>query len=134
MLIHGGGHLTLSRKVIRPAQVDFLLENDVVPISFDYRLCPQVNLINGPIADIRDAYLWMQTTLPTILERHGISTDATRIAVIGWSTGAHLAMTTAWTSVEMRVEPPRSILGFYGPTDFESGRKYFSFSMNGHYF
>ncbi|KAI1163974.1 BcPKS16, polyketide synthase [Nemania serpens] len=122
MLIHGGGHLTLSRKVIRPAQVDFLLENDVVPISFDYRLCPQVNLINGPIADIRDAYLWMQTTLPTILERHGISTDATRIAVIGWSTGAHLAMTTAWTSVEMRVEPPRSILGFYGPTDFESGQ------------
>ncbi|KAJ8129801.1 hypothetical protein O1611_g3828 [Lasiodiplodia mahajangana] len=121
MMIHGGGHLTLSRKAIRPAQTDFLLEHGVIPVSFDYRLCPQVNLIDGPMMDIIDAYTWMQTTLPTVLERRGILVDPTRIAIIGWSTGGHLAMTTAWTSRKRGIEPPRSILSFYGPTDFESG-------------
>ncbi|KAI1332612.1 BcPKS16, polyketide synthase [Xylariaceae sp. FL0255] len=122
MLIHGGGHMTLSRKAIRPAQVNFLIDHGVLPISFDYRLCPQVNLIDGPIADIRDAYRWMQNELPSIIcEKTGITVDPTRISVIGWSTGGHLAMSTSWTSKSLGITPPRSILSFYGPTDFQSG-------------
>lgn len=115
--------MTLSRKAIRPAQIDFLLQNGALSVSFDYRLCPEVNLIDGPIADIQDAYRWMQTELPTILERHSIAVDPTRIAVVGWSTGGHLAMTTAWTAKALGISPPRSILSFYGPIDFESGGK-----------
>ncbi|EOD43923.1 putative polyketide synthase protein [Neofusicoccum parvum UCRNP2] len=56
LLLHGGGHMTLSRKAIRPAQVSFLLANHVIPVSFDYRLCPEINLIDGPITDVRDAF------------------------------------------------------------------------------
>lgn len=123
MMIHGGGHMTLSRKAIRPAQTEFLLQNGALPISFDYRLCPEVNLIDGPIADIRDAYRWIQIELPAILQKHMIEVDPTRIAVVGWSTGGHLAMTTAWTSKDLGISPPRSILSFYGPVDFESGGK-----------
>ncbi|KAI1416405.1 BcPKS16, polyketide synthase [Hypoxylon sp. FL1857] len=126
MMIHGGGHMTLSRKAIRPAQTSFLLENGVLPVSFDYRLCPQVNLLDGPIADIRDAYQWTKTELPAILERRGITIDPTRVAVIGWSTGGHLAMTTDWTSRSLGIDPPRAILSFYGPTDFESGGEHSS--------
>lgn len=122
--------MTLSRKAVRPAQTSFLLDNGVLPVSFDYRLCPQVNLIDGPIADIRDAYQWMRMELPTILERHGIAVDPTRVAVIGWSTGGHLAMTTDWTSKSLGIDPPRSILSFYGPTDFESGGKYSSIILS----
>lgn len=125
MMIHGGGHMTLSRKAIRAAQTNFLLANGVLPVSFDYRLCPQVNLIDGPIADVRDAYQWMRAKLPAILEWRGITVDSTRIAVIGWSTGGHLAMTTDWTSRSLGIDPPRVILSFYGPTDFESRGKHF---------
>ncbi|ESZ91464.1 BcPKS16, polyketide synthase [Sclerotinia borealis F-4128] len=121
LMIHGGGHMTLSRKAIRPAQTSFLLENDILPVSLDYRLCPEVDLISGPMVDIRDAYGWAQTKLQGLLSERGIVVDSTKIIVIGWSTGGHLAMTTAWTTKDAGLKPPRAILAFYSPTDFESG-------------
>ncbi|KAI0013722.1 hypothetical protein F4779DRAFT_350234 [Xylariaceae sp. FL0662B] len=80
MMIHGGGHMTLSRRAIRPVQTSFLLENGVLPVSVSYRLCPEVNLIDGPMADIRDVYVWMRAKLPTILEQRSIVVDPTLIA------------------------------------------------------
>jgi acetyl esterase/lipase len=113
--------MTLSRKAIRPFQTAFLLAHNVLPISIDYRLCPEINIIDGPIADVRDAYAWAQTDLQTVVRDKGILVDEKRIVMIGWSTGGHLAMTTAWTSKEAGLAPPVAILSFYGPTDFESG-------------
>ncbi|PSN66430.1 ketoacyl-synt-domain-containing protein [Corynespora cassiicola Philippines] len=121
LMIHGGGHMTLSRKAVRPAQTDFLLANGILPVSIDYRLCPEVNIIEGPIADTLDAYKWVQVELPTLAKAKGIVVDPKRVVVIGWSTGGHLAMTTAWTSNEANIRHPKAILSFYGPTDFESG-------------
>jgi acetyl esterase/lipase len=120
-MIHGGGHMTLSRKAVRPAQTKFLLSCNILPVSVDYRLVPEVNVIDGPFSDIRDAYVWIQTKLSAITSKYGIVIDTTRIASIGWSTGAHLAMSLAWTTKELNIAPPAAILGFYGPTDFESG-------------
>ena len=120
-MIHGGGHMTLSKKAIRPFQTAFLLAHNVLPVSIDYRLCPEVSLLDGPIADVCDAYAWLRTGLPAVLEGKGISVDVGRIVAIGWSTGGHLAMTTAWKSKEAGLNPPAAILSFYGPTDFESG-------------
>lgn len=113
--------MTLSRKAIRPLQTAFLLAHGVLPISIDYRLCPEINLIDGPITDVCDAYAWVQTGLQAVVKSKGILIDEKRIVVIGWSTGGHLAMTTAWTSKEVGLKPPVAILSFYGPTDFESG-------------
>jgi acetyl esterase/lipase len=114
--------MTLSRKAIRPFQTAFLLAHNVLPVSIDYRLCPEISLIDGPIADTRDAYAWVQTGgLQAAVRSKGIAVDAKRIVVIGWSTGGHLAMTTAWTSKDAGLKPPVAILSFYGPTDFESG-------------
>ena len=113
--------MTLSKKAIRPLQTAFLLAHDVLPISIDYRLCPETNLIDGPITDVCDAYAWAQTKLQAVVKSRGILVDEKRIVVIGWSTGGHLAMTTAWTSKEAGLKPPVAILSFYGPTDFESG-------------
>jgi acetyl esterase/lipase len=120
-MIHGGGHMTLSRKAVRPAQTKFLLSHNILPISVDYRLVPEVNVIEGPFSDVRDAYVWIQTKLSTITSRYGISIDTSCIVAIGWSTGAHLAMSLAWTTKELNLPPPAAVLGFYGPTDFESG-------------
>lgn len=121
LMIHGGGHMTLSRKAIRPAQTEFLLASGILPVSLDYRLCPEVNLINGPITDVCDAYIWAQKYLPDLVRPMAITLDIERIVVIGWSTGGQLAMTLAWTLEPMGVIPPKAILSFYSPTDFESG-------------
>ena len=115
--------MTLSRKAIRPLQTEYLLAHNVLPVSIDYRLCPEINLIDGPIADVRDALGWVQNEkgLQAAIKDEGVAIDEQRVVMIGWSTGGHLAMTAAWTSQETRSKPPMAILSFYGPTDFVSG-------------
>ncbi len=120
LIIHGGGYMTLSRKAIRPQQTALLLEHNVLPVSIDYRLCPEINMVDGPITDVCDAYVWVQTHLQSVVRSKGILIDERKIVVIGWSSGGHLAMTTAWKAKEAGVTPPVAILSFYGATDFES--------------
>ncbi|KAK0716599.1 BcPKS16, polyketide synthase [Apiosordaria backusii] len=123
LMIHGGGHMTLSRKAIRPAQTRHLLVNGFLPVSIDYRLCPEVNLIDGPMADVLSAYQWCKTKLPQISESRGFdNVDASKVVVIGWSSGGHLAMSLGWTTRENSTPPPTAVLSLYAPYDFESGK------------
>ena len=116
--------MTLSKKAVRTFQTQFLLENGYLPVSIDYRLCPEIDLIAGPMTDVRDALGWLREKLPAIAKTHGVLLNPTRIIAVGWSTGGHLAMTTAWTCREIDQEPPQAIISFYGPTDFESKGKH----------
>ncbi|KAI0141207.1 BcPKS16, polyketide synthase [Xylariaceae sp. FL1272] len=120
LLVHGGGHMTLSRKAVRPAQCAFLLAHGILPVSLDYRLCPEVNLIEGAMADVRDSLDWARNKLPGLLQPYEVLVDAKKVVLIGYSTGGHLAMTTAWTGRELDIEPPLAIVSFYGPTDYEN--------------
>ena len=122
-MIHGGGHMTLSKKAIRPFQTAFLLAHNILPVRIDYRLFLEANLRNGPIADVCSAYAWLQRCLRAFVKGKGVSVDVEKIVVIGWSSGGHLAMTTAWKSKETGLKLPAVILSFYGPTEFESGGK-----------
>ncbi|KAL8726230.1 MAG: hypothetical protein Q9166_006855, partial [cf. Caloplaca sp. 2 TL-2023] len=121
LMIHGGGHMTLSRKAIRSAQTKHLLANGFLPVSVDYRLCPEVTLVEGPMADVLDAYVWVRTTLPYKLLEHGLVVDSENTVVIGWSTGGHLAMSICWNARMSSLIPPTAVLSFYAPKDFESG-------------
>lgn len=124
LMIHGGGHVTLSRRAVRPAQTRCLLELGILPVSIDYRLCPEVNLVDRPIQEVCDAMKWVQTALPQVLSWQAhVQVDPTRVVAIGWSTGGHLAMALAWTAREAGIKPPSAVLSFYAPTDFESGGK-----------
>lgn len=118
-MIHGGGHLTLSRRAVRPTQTKYLLSQGILPVSIDYRLCPQVNVIDGPVADTRDACEWAQRDLPKIMASRDIEVDASKLIVIGWSTGGTLAMTTAWTLPSAGLPPPVAILSFYCPVNYD---------------
>lgn len=122
-MIHGGGFMMLSRKAVRPAQTKHLLSAGFLPVSIDYRLCPEVNLLDGPMTDARDAYWWAQTRLPSLLAKQGIAVDGSRVVVVGWSTGGHLALSLGWTTRDAGMPPPARILSFYAPVDFESGGK-----------
>lgn len=62
----------------------------------------------------------MQHSLPKLLEPIGSTLDTSRVGVVGWSTGGHLALTSAWTTKALGISPPKVILSFYAPTDFES--------------
>ncbi|KAI9152369.1 polyketide synthase [Paramyrothecium foliicola] len=118
LMIHGGGHLTLSRRAVRPYQTKFLLANGMLPVSIDYRLCPHVNVLDGPVADVRDACIWAQKDLAEIMAAKGIVVDSTKYVVIGWSTGGTLAMTTSWTVAQAGLPGPLAILSFYSPVEY----------------
>ena len=120
LMIHGGGHVMLSRKDIRPRQTQMLLKAGFLPISIDYRLCPETSLLEGPMYDVCNALRWVRITLPKlVLQRDDIHVDGKQVVAVGWSTGGHLAMTLAWTSLRNGIEPPQAVLSFYSPTDYE---------------
>ncbi|KAE8373923.1 hypothetical protein BDV26DRAFT_296474 [Aspergillus bertholletiae] len=120
LMIHGGGHIMLSRNDIRPEQTQLLLQQGFLPISVDYRLCPEVTLANGPMVDVADALHWIRTVLPTLrLRRSDIKIDGTRVVSVGWSTGGHLALSLGWTSVPRGIKPPDATLAFYCPLDYK---------------
>jgi acetyl esterase/lipase len=112
--------MTLSRKYVRPAQTRHLLAHGFLPVSLDFRLCPEVNLIEGPIADIRDGYQWAREKMPQELSKLGVTVDSENIVAIGWSTGGHLALSLAWSTLQAGLPPPTAILSFYAPVNFDS--------------
>ena len=111
----------LSRRDIRPKQTQLLLENGRLPVSIDYRLCPEVNIVDGAMTDVCDALQWVRSTLPQMnLKYPGLKVDGERIIAVGWSTGGTLAMSLAWSSVERGLKPPDPILAFYCPTNYHA--------------
>lgn len=120
LMIHGGSHVLFSRKDIRPCQTRLLLNAGFLPVSLDHRLCPEVTLAAGPMADVCDALYWARHTLPAIdLGDASIQVDGERVVVVGWSSGGQLAMSLGWTAPSRNLRPPTAILAFYSPTDYE---------------
>lgn len=110
----------LSRERVRPRQTQLLLDNGILPVSVDYRLCPETTILEGPLVDVSNAYAWMMNTLPSLKLAHSsIKLETGKVVVIGWSTGGTLAMSLAWTSIPRGLPPPVAILAFYCPTDYE---------------
>ncbi|EPE28832.1 Thiolase-like protein [Glarea lozoyensis ATCC 20868] len=120
LMIHGGSQMLFSRKDIRPAQTRLLLAKGFLPVSVDYRLCPEVSLAEGPMVDVCDALEWARYKLPELqLQRHGLHVDGEKVVVVGWSSGGQLAMSLAWTAPLRGLPPPEAALIFYAPTDYE---------------
>ncbi|KAI1746716.1 hypothetical protein F4782DRAFT_544916 [Xylaria castorea] len=120
LMIHGGGHVMLSRKDVRPGQVRTLIDYGFLPVSVDYRLCPEVNIRDGPMTDIADALAWVQSDRSLrYLHTTGVIPDTKRLVVVGWSTGGTLGLQTGWTATEHGIRPPSAVLAFYCPTDYQ---------------
>ncbi|KAM5443073.1 Type I Iterative PKS [Microsporum ferrugineum] len=120
LMIHGGGHVIYTRKDIRDDQTEILLKAGFLPVSIDYRLCPETTIREGAMQDVRDALYWSRKTLPFLpLRRGDIRPDGDRVVAIGWSSGGHLAMSLGWTAPSLGIKPPDAVLAFYSPTDYE---------------
>lgn len=125
LMIHGGSHIIFSRKDIRPAQTQLLLERGFLPVSLDHRLCPEIKLAEGPMVDVCDALDWVRNTLPSLkLQCPRLQVDGERVVAVGWSSGGQLAMSLAWTAPQRGLRPPEAILAFYCPTDYEDECKF----------
>ncbi|KAI1760611.1 BcPKS19, polyketide synthase [Hypoxylon sp. FL1150] len=120
LMIHGGSHVIFSRKDIRPAQTSLLLDKGFLPVSLDYRHCPEVSLSEGPMVDVCDALHWARHTLPSLASRRsGLQVDGERVVVVGWSSGGQLAMSLGWTAPQKGLRPPEAVMAFYCPTNYE---------------
>ncbi|KAK3332590.1 hypothetical protein B0T19DRAFT_457479, partial [Cercophora scortea] len=126
LLIHGGGHVVFSRRDIHMKHIKMLLQRGFLPVSTDYRLCPEMTLATGPMADSVDALRWVRETLPGIMEERiargnqpAVRIDVAKVAAVGWSSGGHLAMTLGYAAEAQGVKAPDVILAFYCPSNFE---------------
>jgi len=92
----------------------YLAARGYVVFAIDYRHAPQWQW-PAQIDDVRAALEW--------IHEHGGEHDAdvSRLAVIGRSAGAHLAMVAAY-EVGARSEPPiTAVVSYYGPVDLADG-------------
>ncbi|EXJ71808.1 uncharacterized protein A1O5_05618 [Cladophialophora psammophila CBS 110553] len=110
LYFHGGGYVVGSRAMLSAAHVEALNEAGFVAVSSDYRLCPTISVLDGPVADSVAAYEWAQDELPGLLEKeHGIRVDGKKIVTLGHSCGGGLALLMA-----SRARPPKAILDLFG--------------------
>ena len=92
-------------------------------VAPNHRLCPQVNILDGPITDCRDLLTWIHAGhLDHALTSHshpGIRVSKPQIIAMGTSSGGTMAHSLAWNwDNGMTPSPPIAILDFYGAKDF----------------
>lgn len=85
-----------SASINNKDQISDCLERGWIVLAIEHRLCPGVDLLEGPMADVRDALAWAQDGgLAKALEGKWTgSMDRERIMVMGTSSGGHLALST----------------------------------------
>lgn len=75
------------------AHIEALNEAGLVAVASDYRLCPTISVLDGPVADSVAAYDWAQNELPALLEKdHGVIVNGKNIVTFGHSCGGGLAL------------------------------------------
>lgn len=81
-------------RMVSMLQVNDCLERGWIVLVPNHRLCPGVNLLEGPMQDIRDLLLWVYNgNLDAVLEDQGpYRADLENVAAFGTSSGGHLAL------------------------------------------
>lgn len=114
-----------TRKEVNLKQIKLLTAAGFLPVSCDYRFCPELNILDGPMNDVCEALRWARFQLPSLAAKiaPGLQADGDKVVAVGWSTGGHLAMTLAFTAPQRGFRAPEAILALYCPTDYEDDCK-----------
>ena len=117
--------MLFTRKQVNVKQIKTLIADGFLPVSCDYRLCPEVNILDGPMNDVCEALRWARFQLPSLASSiaPGLQVDGKKVVAVGWSTGGQLAMTLGFTAPQRGFRAPEAILAFYCPTDYEDDCK-----------
>lgn len=114
MFIHGGAYMLGNSRMNSPLQISDCLSRGWIVVAPNHRLCPQVDVLDGPIADCRRLWQWIhEGNLDRLLARHGhdLVVDRNKMVVIGTSAGGMIAYSLAFPD---QPNPPLAILDFYG--------------------
>ena len=94
--IHGGAFMLGSSKMVNLDQVQDCLDRGWIVLAPNHRLCPQVNLLEGPIQDCRDLLSWVYDGgLTRFIEGLSAGTrklDLEHVFAFGTSSGGTLAL------------------------------------------
>ena len=105
--LHGGALIFSDRTSVTQHQLQRYLRAGYVVVSVDYRLAPETKLA-AILEDLRDAYQWLRKDGPQLFR-----IDPDRVALIGNSAGAYLALLGGFT-----LKPrPKALVSFYGYGD-----------------
>lgn len=101
-----------SAKMVNLDQVQDCLDRGWIVLAPNHRLCPQVNLLEGPIQDCRDLLSWVYDGgLARFIEGSNAGTrklDLEHVFAFGTSSGGTLALSLV--SQHTATESPTSIM------------------------
>ena len=117
VVVHGGGWEWGSRSET-PRWDEWLSDRGYVVFDVDYRLAPPPRWKDAP-GDVKCAVGWVKENA----ERYGVDPD--RVALLGYSSGGHLALLAAYTEGDPRLPPScdvedtgvEAVAAFSPPTD-----------------
>lgn len=80
-------------------QIADCVERGWIVLSIEHRLCPGVDVLEGPMEDVKDVLGWVQNGgLARVLKEsengNKVRVDEDRVMVMGTSSGGHLALST----------------------------------------
>ncbi|KAH6880046.1 Alpha/Beta hydrolase protein [Thelonectria olida] len=116
--IHGGAFMLGSSKMVNRDQIVDCLSRNWIVVVPNHRLCPQVNLLEGPMQDCRHLLGWiydggLQTTISSqTLDNYAVDLD--HVFAFGTSSGGMLALSLGFGVPR----PVAGILDLYGPCNF----------------
>ncbi|KAL5358907.1 alpha/beta-hydrolase [Aspergillus floccosus] len=115
--IHGGAFMLGHSRMVSMPQIDDCLARNWIVVVPNHRLCPQVNILDGPISDCRDLLQWiyagqLDAYLQSQNKPHRV--DHQRVMAFGTSSGGTLALSLGYDVPN----PPAAILNFYGAVHF----------------
>ncbi|KAK6844159.1 hypothetical protein PG995_014269 [Apiospora arundinis] len=108
--IHGGAFMLGSSQMVNQDQIRDCLDRGWVVVAPNHRLCPQVNLLEGPISDCRDLLAWiyaggLEGAIATT-EGPQPQLDLDHVFAFGTSSGGTLALCLGFGV-------PRPVAGIY---------------------
>ncbi|KAJ5605174.1 hypothetical protein N7510_010328 [Penicillium lagena] len=114
--IHGGAFMLGHSRMVSLPQVNDCLSRGWIVLVPNHRLCPGVNLLDGPMQDIRDLLSWIyEGHLDEYLSSQGSwRADLENVAAFGTSSGGHLALSLGFGVPK----PIKAILSLYGAVHF----------------
>ncbi|KAE8377470.1 alpha/beta-hydrolase [Aspergillus bertholletiae] len=116
--IHGGAFILGNSRMVSIPQIEDCLSRNWIVVVPNHRLCPAVNILDGPVEDCRDLLAWvfdgrLQEALSD-LGMGSVRVDTDKVLAFGTSSGGFLALSLGY-DVPRR---PKAILDFYGAVHF----------------
>jgi hypothetical protein len=93
--IHGGAFMLGASEMVNQDQIEDCLDRGWIVVVPNHRLCPQVDLLEGPMQDCRDLLEWIYNHgLERSIHQHSHphTCDLEHVFAFGTSSGGHLAL------------------------------------------